>query len=391
MQTLTKELRKSLISAPDTKIAKVVRMVDALALRGPADDLIKPLRITFAHAMPARPLRFSRLLFLPLDRMIVQPSKYRLGQGQVPRTSIAPIARAVNAAMSGAERIEEMIADQNVDNDAVIAEAGPMLWNEAGKIIAEMITCPEWDRETSLPDPTWREIRTTFSGAMFIAERIWGDDPPGLRTELDVLELLRDVEENMRSAMPAILSLLLSLNHSTSLVLAAAARHSNVTNAMSNAAVAQAVEEISNTAVAKIGRGILQDAPAEASRIETFLRAVERRGHISRDQVKRARRETATQCADRLDRAVVEEFSPAMMSGVFTDQDVAKVESIARSIRDLELSGRTLSADPRFEASMITTWALLANSDNRNFEAADRARVAEIIFGPDRAESVLRF
>ena len=68
-------------------------MVDAMPNRGAADQLIAPLRARLAHLRPPRPLRFARLLFLPLDPLIVPAARWRAAQPAIPRTVIPPSRR----------------------------------------------------------------------------------------------------------------------------------------------------------------------------------------------------------------------------------------------------------------------------------------------------------
>src|SRR5689334_24255463 len=83
-----REVARGLASARDEQIMQVVAMVDAMPNRGPADQLIAPLRPRLARLRPPRPLRFARLLFLPLDPLIVPAARWRAEQPTIPRTVI---------------------------------------------------------------------------------------------------------------------------------------------------------------------------------------------------------------------------------------------------------------------------------------------------------------
>ena len=89
-----RELQHSLATAQDGQIERVVAMVDALPQRGAADRLIAPIRPRLAQLRPARPLRFCRLLFLPLDPLVVPPTKWRRASLTLPRTVLEPLALA---------------------------------------------------------------------------------------------------------------------------------------------------------------------------------------------------------------------------------------------------------------------------------------------------------
>ena len=72
-----RRLHHGLSTAPDMQIAKVVAVVDALEVRGAADEMIEPLRPRLPQLRLPRPLRFSRLLFMPLDVLIVSNPAWR--------------------------------------------------------------------------------------------------------------------------------------------------------------------------------------------------------------------------------------------------------------------------------------------------------------------------
>src|ERR1700712_4282876 len=90
-----REVSRGLAQARDEQILKVVAMVDAMPERGAADQLIAPLRARLAQLRPPRPLRFARLLFLPLDPLIVSALRWRAEQPTIPRSAIPSLAAAV--------------------------------------------------------------------------------------------------------------------------------------------------------------------------------------------------------------------------------------------------------------------------------------------------------
>ncbi len=64
---------REVAGADDARVMRIVATVDAMSARGPADELIVPVRHRLAALRPPRPLRFARLLFYPLDPLIVCP------------------------------------------------------------------------------------------------------------------------------------------------------------------------------------------------------------------------------------------------------------------------------------------------------------------------------
>src|ERR1019366_3719591 len=106
---------------------------DAMPSRGPADQLIAPLRGRLARLRPPRPLRFARLLFLPLDPLIVPAARWRAEQPTIPRTVIPVLAAAVEAAFGATGRtVASMIEGRTTEDTAVVDAAGALLWGHAG-------------------------------------------------------------------------------------------------------------------------------------------------------------------------------------------------------------------------------------------------------------------
>ena len=94
-----REVARGLAGARDAQILQVVAMVDGMPNRGAADQLIAPLRGRLARLRPPRPLRFARLLFLPLDPLIVPAARWRAEHPSIPRTVIPVLAAAIEAAL----------------------------------------------------------------------------------------------------------------------------------------------------------------------------------------------------------------------------------------------------------------------------------------------------
>ena len=94
-----REVSRGLVQARDEQILRVVTMLDAMPHRGEADQVLAPLRPRLARLRPPRPLRFARLLFLPLDLLIVPAGRWRFEHLTIPRTAIPPIAAMVESAL----------------------------------------------------------------------------------------------------------------------------------------------------------------------------------------------------------------------------------------------------------------------------------------------------
>src|SRR5690349_2615257 len=92
-------LRQDMLEANDGKIERIMAMLDELADPSAMQSMLDPLRGRLSRLRPARPLRFTRLLFTPFDRLIAPPHNWRPGDPSVPRTALASIAKTVKAGL----------------------------------------------------------------------------------------------------------------------------------------------------------------------------------------------------------------------------------------------------------------------------------------------------
>ncbi|MBV9538404.1 MAG: hypothetical protein JOY70_05680, partial [Acidisphaera sp.] len=93
MSLETKELARSLAENADERvIVQVVNLVESMRERGAADELLVRLRPRLVQLRPPRNIKLPRLLFTPLDGVIVPGSRWRPGMNAVPRSALLPLA-----------------------------------------------------------------------------------------------------------------------------------------------------------------------------------------------------------------------------------------------------------------------------------------------------------
>jgi hypothetical protein len=138
-------LRHELGTANDEKIKRVTEILDQVTDPRVNQAILDPLRARLAALNLMRPLRFSRLLFLPLDPLIVPASRWKPDEPSVPRTALAPLIRIVRAGL-GSEMvfIERTIAGRRTDATQAIVLAGEALWPCAADILAAASAPDDW-------------------------------------------------------------------------------------------------------------------------------------------------------------------------------------------------------------------------------------------------------
>ena len=166
-RTRIREVQHSLGGARDEQITRVVAMVDGLADRAAADALIAPLRPRLAQLRPPRPLRLSRLLFIPVEALIVPAPAWRPNQPAVPRTALTPLADVVRAeAATAVGAAEALIAGRcSADADAIGA-ATALLWPVAARVLAACGAPPPSWSETGLPQASFLPLARGVGGVL---------------------------------------------------------------------------------------------------------------------------------------------------------------------------------------------------------------------------------
>ncbi|QYU67464.1 hypothetical protein J4558_21475 [Leptolyngbya sp. 15MV] len=158
-------LQSALAGAPDQKLGRIVGLLDSLEDRGAADALLAAARPRLRDLRPARPLRFTRLLALPFEPMLVATDAWDGEPTRMPRAALTPIGQAVHAALPAlAEAIELAALGRTMADAALVARLGAMLWPRAA------------ETPLPIPPPGWMEAglpREVAAPLLVLARRRW--------------------------------------------------------------------------------------------------------------------------------------------------------------------------------------------------------------------------
>jgi hypothetical protein len=140
-------LIRRVASATDSQVLRILATVETAADRREADALLSPLRPRLNVLRPPRKLRLRRLLFYPLDPLIVAPKAWRPGMPAIPRSALGPVATAIaDAIPETIAAVEARIEGQTSADKDLLRIAGGMLWPAASRVLH----CEE-------PPPGWRD------------------------------------------------------------------------------------------------------------------------------------------------------------------------------------------------------------------------------------------
>ncbi len=399
-----RKLSRSLAAARNEQIMRAVAMVDSLAERGAADGVIAPLRPRLAELRPARPLRFTRLLFLPLDPVIVPAPDWRPGSATVPRTTLAPLAEAVRAALGPASKtLDAACAGRSMADKGIIAEVGEMLWPAAGAILAANPKLAGWPA-TGLPPAVAAGIATA-AGAVLLAavplRRLRAEAEIGVTLQAEPVQaILAQVARSGSEALAMAVAVLLAwLPQAADLLPRSTGGAGHDGTVQMRLATGQATAvllaklESADGTEALIRAGSLDESATEVRRIAMLLDALDETGP-------KERRSRLAAIRERVEQSCRPRFVSGLENGVAAKlrsmqrnpppQQVAELENTARSLRQLENAARRFGGGAFYDALLHnTSTAVWANQADSKLCLADKVRLVEILEGPDAADALL--
>jgi hypothetical protein len=394
-----RSVTRDVADADNTRVLRVVATVDAMAARGTADQLIAPLRPRLAVLRPPRPLRFVRLMFYPLDPLIVPAGRWRPDRNAIPRTALAPMADCVRSSMGAeAQAIEAAIVGRTTADADLIVSRGHLLWAAAGRVLIGASAPPTW-AETGLAvalfAPLARRVGALLS-QMAAFDRLCAETADGLlplRAEA-LHAILRGLAELDETALPMMVSLLLTRLPEAVALLATGQPASQ--GAAMKAAVEQTVgallEQLAGEdgAGARIAATSLAEAASAVRRIATLLRELED-GSVTparRAQLNAARQNLDAGCRARFAAGLRDHVLAPLSEAAL--RDIAGTEAAARDLRALETEARTVGGASTYDLMLRqAAEAIKAAPAGDGLERSDQLRLVEILAGPDAALAML--
>jgi hypothetical protein len=145
-----RDMGAALAAAPPDKLGRIVGMLDSLQARGAADALLQAARPRLKDLRLDRPMRFTRLLAVPLEPALVPPEAWTRAPIEIPRSALSPIGEAVRAALGlAAEEMEAAALGRTMADAATVARLGARLWPLAASARLPAVP-PGWE-EAGLP------------------------------------------------------------------------------------------------------------------------------------------------------------------------------------------------------------------------------------------------
>ncbi len=386
------QVQASLAQARDAQIARIVAMVDAMPHRGEADVLIAPLRERLLQLQLHRKLGFTRLLFTPLDTVIVPGERWRPGDVGVPRPALAPIAAAIRRALPEVSAQIDAALEALAPGDQVaIDAAGATLWSNAAALLGSMAAPPDWSAASNLPIAEYASlaaaIRAVLAEASCVeslaASRQLPQDGP-------IRAVLGRAAKYGGPAAATVTAVLLARLPKAEQVLALAAETAGRWPAES--AIDHTLVRLQSAVAAGAAEdGDLTEAALDAARVAALLDGLESSANTARRrQLDQIRRQADMLCVGRFERAMTATIAQTKTLALLgaDDRALLTLEEAIRALRRLETAGRRLGSCDEYDA-MLNAFSEGVKGADSGFALADRVRLVEILSGPDQALALL--
>ena len=399
-------LQPGLLEADDQKIWRVLAVVDGIADPAINQALLDSLRPRLATLRPVRPLRMTRLLFIPLDPLTVPLRGWQPSDPTVPRPVLAPIAKIVRSGLGDlAPVIDRIIAGHKADAEHAITQAGELLWPRAAEILAAA-PLPADLADTGLPPGAYELLVARIAAVLRRATQLRClalDEEQGALPADDTAasEILCNIANEPTIACAMIARLILVQSPNALPVLGRIAGDGRTSDekqllraAMDSAVTAVLTHMERDTGFAhEIGQGPLAAAGAGVRRVLTLLRGIEAdksfASHLPRLKVIHSRLDEV--CRTRFAHGIRDSLIlPLARASVPLDGKAqTALESSARELRKLETMARNVGDPASYDALLRTASdAVLTAADAGILTPMRKYRLIELLAGSDAAEAL---
>ncbi|MBW4093826.1 MAG: hypothetical protein HIU82_22440 [Proteobacteria bacterium] len=392
----TRALARALAEAPEQRLAKAVALLDALPARGAADALIAPLRGQFRTMGIPRRMNFGRLLMLPLDPVIRDATDWVAASATVPRTALPPLIAAVRAALPDLAVATEAGLQGATDAASATLCLGPGLWSAAvAPLRALAAASPPADLAAS-----W--------AATGLAARMLAPLARGVAAVLEAAAALRDPtapEDPIQLVERVLDTAALHGAQPWALVVAAA-----LARAADPAGVALVAIERALSGDPALHQGMEQALAATITGLEQEMQAPIRAAAATASRAARLIETMAPRAGPgcrvalaafggRMARTCRARFAAELEANLLVPlrsepavtgaPALAALEHVARGLRGFEAAARRIDTGSSYDILLRQAVGAVSAVPGPILERVDRARLVEILAGPEAAMDVL--
>ena len=403
-------LQRTLALAADAQLAEVVSLVDAMPDRGEADSLLAPFRGRLLQIRPQRKLGVNRLLFIPVDSIIVPALQWRRKSPTIPRSALGCLASQIRAGLAPfVAAIEAEIGRSLCDDRKLVQSCGARLWPLAADVLAQGPMPDDWVAMTGLAEADHAAIAYPLAvllrqgAAMEVMVQSAARDCNSLTVQIRscLTAATTSIDGDHRALAPLTLGMLITVLlgrlPAADQVLTVAG---NLATALSNPAPRLAADiaiafMLDGMATPPGRQDDLSAAASELVRLADLLDTLDRAGAAGRPSCKtrvaELRRDTDIACRARfetqLDARLLDRANTINASA--SDETIAGRETAALDLRRLESAGRLFGGGGHYDSVLKLATRTLIDSAPTGSSKVDLARVVEILQGPEAALALL--
>lgn len=402
-----KGLRRELVMVEDAKIRRITTLVEASGDPAVNQALLDPVRTRLRQIQPPRPLRLTRLLFMPFNPIIVPAKSWRSDSPAVPRTALLPIDRLVETMLGeDAAAIRAQLTGRDTEDVQAVADVGAVLWRKAAEIAGQAEGVPRWS-ESGLPVsvslPILRAMAVVWRRALQLRTLLRDEEIGALKTdERAVNAILADApkESSLGAAM---------LIHLVLLQLPSAARYVRLFvrtygDSSALALLQRALKRSIDDTVADLERAdafkdpvtnaALDHAGDHVRTLTTLLAQIEADiGDSSMPpRLKLIRDSLGKACRARFSMGMTQELiAPLDAANPIADGQQAQIEATARDLRTIEAAARPLGGGRDYDGMLEAGARAVAAAAQRGaLSRIGQIRLTEILCGPEAALTLYR-
>jgi len=386
-----RHLIRQLAAATDSQVLRIIATVETAADRREAEILLSPLRPRLNVLRPPRRLRIRRLMFYPLDPVILPPRRWRPGRPAIPRSILTPLATTVATAIPASiAQAEALLAGQTTANKALIRAAGSVIWPATAAALDAVAKPAAWS-DTGLAVAHYHALAPILAALLrqasaletLILTALPGMLPPSADA---VHAILRAVEQDHPPALPT-LFLLLMMRLPEPAVLFSLSRRDPTTRGLAAAradAVAFLLERIEREgAAAWIAGGPLAEAAETVRRLLELLMLIDQRGSAAMHPTCLALRQALDlACRRRVEVAVQSDLLPALSHRPVEPE---ALETMTLGLALFHAEAREVGGKQFYDTMLGRLMATI----RQHTQPPLAARLIEILLGTDAALAML--
>jgi hypothetical protein len=408
-------VRGLLEQAGDGQLLKALRLIESLDERGSLDDAVALVRPRLAVLRPIRGIGLRRLLTLPFEDLLVRSDAWATGRGRIARSTLTALHAAILPSLP-TELVMRARAEARgrfMNEQGLVLGLGQELWPVAATVLeARLATAASsaGGDDAALLEQM-RSAALLLGNAPLVVPLLWRLPPRPMPELIEderkaALELLRVGNRGGAALLEQLFRLLLmrTANPTSILELPFSPELGlpprEVDRLVARATTLCVAELVATVPVpAQQGRA-LAAAADDIERLVSWLRSLEGgspRLAFDRAALREVRGKAARSIMTTLTGTVggtlPERFAELKVDDVVPDSLMAELEEVARAARRVGIAGRDLGlgdAVDRILADSRPAFAVVGAGGASDPGRFDRARIVEILFGPEAAMALLR-